>query len=89
MGVPLINAIYESNPLVGLYTLPVLIWHPMQLVPGSAIAARVAKYVERKEQTLSDGKDENQPITQIPDQASNIYETMNTDAAVADVTNKT
>jgi hypothetical protein len=27
MGVPLINAIYESNPMVGLYTLPLLIWH--------------------------------------------------------------
>ena len=29
--VPLINAIYENNPAVG-HTLPLLIWHPMQLV---------------------------------------------------------
>ncbi|EED96114.1 predicted protein [Thalassiosira pseudonana CCMP1335] len=52
MGVPLINAIYESNPLVGLYTLPLLIWHPMQLVIGSAVAPRVAEYVEKREEEL-------------------------------------
>ena len=87
MGVPLINAIYESNPLVGLYTLPLLIWHPMQLVIGSAIAPRIAKYVERKEQALSAGKDENEPITQNPDQTTNIEETMNTNAAIVDANN--
>lgn len=52
MGVPLINAIYESNPMVGLYTLPLLIWHPMQLVLGPAVAPRVASYVQRKEEAL-------------------------------------
>ena len=31
MGVPLINAIYENNANIGLYTLPLLIWHPMQV----------------------------------------------------------
>jgi sodium/bile acid cotransporter 7 len=49
MGVPLINAIYESNPSVGLYTLPLLIWHPMQLVVGSFVAPYVAAYVKRRE----------------------------------------
>ena len=53
----------------------------MQLVIGSAIAPRIAKYVERKEQTLSAGKDENEPITQNPDQTTNIDETMNAAAA--------
>ena len=52
MGVPLINAIYEDNPLVGLYTLPLLIWHPMQLVLGTAVAPRVAAYVTRREKEL-------------------------------------
>jgi sodium/bile acid cotransporter 7 len=52
MGVPLINAIYESNPLVGLYTLPLLIWHPMQLLLGTAVVPYVASYVERKEEIL-------------------------------------
>lgn len=58
MGVPLINAIYEDNPMVGLYTLPLLIWHPMQLVLGTAVAPRVAAYVERREEELAGGKGE-------------------------------
>ena len=48
----MINAIYESNPNVGLYTLPLLIWHPMQLVIGSALAPRIADWVEREEDRL-------------------------------------
>ncbi|KAL7520929.1 hypothetical protein ACHAWX_005621 [Stephanocyclus meneghinianus] len=52
MGVPLINAIYESNPLVGLYTLPLLIWHPMQLLLGTAVAPHIADYVKRREEIL-------------------------------------
>jgi len=52
MGVPLINAIYEDNPNVGLYTLPLLVWHPMQLVIGSAIAPKLAEFVKREEERL-------------------------------------
>jgi len=52
MGVPLINAIYEDNPAIGLYTLPLLIWHPMQLVLGTFLAPRLAAYVEREEERL-------------------------------------
>ena len=52
MGVPLINAIYEDNPFVGLYTLPLLIWHPMQLVLGTAVAPHVAAYVKMKEEMM-------------------------------------
>ena len=48
----MLNAIFESNPNVGLYTLPLLIWHPMQLVIGSALAPRIAKWVEREENRL-------------------------------------
>jgi len=59
MGVPLINAIYEDNPMVGLYTLPLLIWHPMPLVLGTAVAPRIAAYVERREKELQ-GKEDGQ-----------------------------
>jgi len=52
MGIPLINAIYENDPAVGLYTLPLLIWHPMQLVLGSLLAPRLAAFVEREEKRL-------------------------------------
>lgn len=52
MGVPLINAIYESNPLVGLYTLPLLIWHPMQLLIGSFLAPKLASIVAEEKERL-------------------------------------
>lgn len=52
MGIPMLNAIFESNPNVGLYTLPLLIWHPMQLVIGSFLAPRIANWVEREENRL-------------------------------------
>lgn len=29
MGLPLLKAIYEENPKMGLYALPLLIWHPL------------------------------------------------------------
>jgi len=31
MGIPLINAMYEGNPLLGMYALPLLVWHPSQV----------------------------------------------------------
>jgi sodium/bile acid cotransporter 7 len=52
MGVPLINAIYEKDPLVGLYTLPLLIWHPMQLVLGSFLAPKLRAWVESEKERL-------------------------------------
>lgn len=52
LGVPLIGAIYEDNPHVGLYTLPLLIWHPMQLVMGSLLAPHMAAFVQREQARL-------------------------------------
>jgi len=44
MGVPLIGAMYENNPNVGLYTLPLLIWHPMQLVLGTFFGSETCTF---------------------------------------------
>jgi len=57
MGVPLINAIYESNKNVGLYTLPLLVWHPMQLVIGSFLAPKLAAFVDREEERINGQKE--------------------------------
>jgi len=46
MGIPMINAIYEGNPKLGLYALPLLVWHPMQLVIGSFTAPKLSSWVE-------------------------------------------
>jgi solute carrier family 10 (sodium/bile acid cotransporter), member 7 len=52
VGVPLIIAIYELDPNVSLYTLPLLIWHPMTLVLGSALTPRLAAFVKRENERL-------------------------------------
>lgn len=52
LGVPLINAIYENDPQRALYTLPLLIWHPLQLLIGSSLAPRLAKFVDREKERL-------------------------------------
>jgi sodium/bile acid cotransporter 7 len=64
MGIPLINSMYSDiNPsLVGLYTLPLLIWHPMQLLIGTAVAPRIAEYVDRREGVLMSGLSELGPL---------------------------
>ena len=53
IGIPLINAIYEENPLVGFYTLPLLIWYPMQLIIGTFLSPRLSKFVEEEEERLA------------------------------------
>ena len=53
MGAPLINALYPSSPLVGLYTLPIVVCYPMQLFLGSLITPWLASYVEREGARIS------------------------------------
>ncbi len=55
LGIPLINSMYSdaAPELVGLYTLPLLVWHPMQLLLGTAVAPRVAGWVDGREAELS------------------------------------
>jgi sodium/bile acid cotransporter 7 len=60
MGVPLINSIYADNPMAGLYILPLLVWHTMQLVLGTALGPYVAKYVHRREKELQ--QQQEQPV---------------------------
>ncbi|KAL3912494.1 MAG: hypothetical protein SGARI_001127 [Bacillariaceae sp.] len=49
VGIPMISALYEHDPNVGLYTLPLLIWHPLQLIIGCALAPHLAAGVDRLE----------------------------------------
>jgi len=50
MGIPLINAIYDGDPAIGLYTLPLLIWHPMQLVVGTFLSPRLLAWSQSLEE---------------------------------------
>jgi solute carrier family 10 (sodium/bile acid cotransporter), member 7 len=58
LGIPLINSIYEDDPQLGLYALPLLIWHPMQLVIGTLLAPHLARYVQVELQRLKDDDDD-------------------------------
>ncbi|CAB9523234.1 bile acid cotransporter 7 [Seminavis robusta] len=57
VGIPMISALYEHDPHAGLYTLPLLIWHPLQLLIGSALAPELATGVERLEGYLATSSD--------------------------------
>ena len=56
MGIPLIGAIFGgcSDCNVGLYYLPLLVWHPMQLLIGSALTARLSAWVDAQTPTQPD-----------------------------------
>jgi sodium/bile acid cotransporter 7 len=43
VGVPLIAILYKGSPDLALYTLPILLYHPLQLVVGAASAPRLAR----------------------------------------------
>lgn len=52
LGVPLITSIYGSNPNLATYTLPILVWHPMQLVVGSLVVPKMIRFLERENDRL-------------------------------------
>jgi solute carrier family 10 (sodium/bile acid cotransporter), member 7 len=56
LGVPLITSMYSGHPNLSLYTLPILIWHPMQLVVGSLIAPKLSQYIDRERQRIDGEK---------------------------------
>ncbi|GKY93561.1 hypothetical protein MPSEU_000323500 [Mayamaea pseudoterrestris] len=64
IGVPLINAIYQGNPSIGLLTLPLLVWHPMQVMIGSLIVTRLQAYVKRETIRLNLESDSDNAIDQ-------------------------
>jgi sodium/bile acid cotransporter 7 len=44
VGIPMINIIYENDPNKGLYTVPLLIWHPTQLLVGTLLTGKFRRY---------------------------------------------
>ncbi|KAL7574487.1 hypothetical protein ACA910_015849 [Epithemia clementina (nom. ined.)] len=63
LGIPLVNALYEGNPNVGLYTLPLLIWHPMQLIIGSLLVKRLKKFVDEDKIRLGRGDEPSSTVS--------------------------
>lgn len=80
LGIPLITSIYQGSPKMGLYTLPLLIWHPMQLVVGSLLVPRLLKFVTAERERL-DAKEAGEDATDLENQieadagnAGSVYE---------------
>ena len=48
VGVPMLQAMFEGNPKLGMYTLPLLIWHPLQLLIGTIAAPHLAAWVDKR-----------------------------------------
>lgn len=48
LGIPLILSLYQGNPRATIYTLPVLIWHPMLLIVGSIMTPCLRNWVDRE-----------------------------------------
>ena len=79
----MINAIYETDPNIGLLTLPLLIWHPMQLLMGSLIAPRIGVWCDLEKQRLGifpalEEEPEEDDKKDDPEEQSNTTNTTNT-----------
>eukprot|EP00602_Paraphysomonas_sp_CaronLab_P009216 CAMPEP_0185034548 /NCGR_PEP_ID=MMETSP1103-20130426/24531_1 /TAXON_ID=36769 /ORGANISM="Paraphysomonas bandaiensis, Strain Caron Lab Isolate" /LENGTH=313 /DNA_ID=CAMNT_0027571249 /DNA_START=165 /DNA_END=1103 /DNA_ORIENTATION=+ len=47
LGIPLITAVFEGSDNLSYYTIPILIYHPMQLVLGSLLIPHLSDYIKR------------------------------------------
>jgi sodium/bile acid cotransporter 7 len=52
LGVPLIGNLYKGHPDLALYTLAILVWHPLQLVAGSFLVPALSSYVRSERQRV-------------------------------------
>ena len=48
LGIPLITAIYTDHPRLGIYTMPLLVWYPSQLIIGTLLSSRLKRFVDYK-----------------------------------------
>ena len=46
MGIPLMSTIFEDNDNLGIYVVPLLIYHPLQLIVGSLMTSKLAVWAE-------------------------------------------
>ena len=53
VGVPLITALYENNPNIGMYTLPLIIYYPMQVVIGTMLVSRLQAFIRNETARLA------------------------------------
>jgi sodium/bile acid cotransporter 7 len=59
LGIPMISSIYGNDPNEALYSLPLLIWFPMQSVIGALIVPKLAEFISSERKRLG-ARDEEQ-----------------------------
>lgn len=47
LGVPMLSVMFAGDPRLALFTLPLLLWHPIQMLVASVLAPRFAAWVSR------------------------------------------
>lgn len=62
LGAPLIASMYPDDPNIALYTLPILIWHPMHLVIGSMMVPRLSRFIKNERFRLDNQDKEEQEL---------------------------
>jgi len=48
LGIMFIGILFENDPNVGLISLPLVIWHPTQILIGGCMAPKFAAWVDRE-----------------------------------------
>merc|ERR1712079_103321 len=44
LGIPLLKIMYEGNPILSIISIPLLIYHPSQILLGSALVQSLQKW---------------------------------------------
>jgi len=53
VGVPMMQVMFGVNKRLALYTLPLFIWHPAQLVLGSFLAPHLTRWADKSEAEIA------------------------------------
>jgi sodium/bile acid cotransporter 7 len=62
LGIPLITTMYETNPNLGVYTIPLLIYHPCLIFFGSLLLPKFKKMIQMEDQLKLDNNNDNNNI---------------------------
>jgi solute carrier family 10 (sodium/bile acid cotransporter), member 7 len=65
LGIPIITSMYNDDPKLGLYTLPILIWYPMEIILATMMAPVFTAFVTNERVRLN--KNDQESDTQITD----------------------
>jgi sodium/bile acid cotransporter 7 len=53
LGIPLINVIFEGNPAIGIFSIPLLVYHAEQLFVGSFFVTLFAEWIKKDQAPIN------------------------------------